>query len=152
MVFLALIWLIQIGNTIDLVGNYKLFHFEPKLRTEISKISWKRATFGDRLYRWVTDNNRPINRPFFHRLIGRLIGIGRSLLKFYLDNLCLLWKFETLFWNLVHTLIQKYNLFHLAYIFESRMLLWDVALLVHIELWNWNLLSWIDQSLAKWKL
>ena len=32
-----------------------------------------------RLYRWRTDNNRPINRPNFDRLIGRLIGIGRTL-------------------------------------------------------------------------
>ena len=34
---------------------------------------------SDRLYRWIADNNRPINRPSFYRLIGRLIGIGRSL-------------------------------------------------------------------------
>ena len=34
-----------------------------------------------RLYRWPTDNNRPINRPNFDRLIGRLIGIGRTLLQ-----------------------------------------------------------------------
>ena len=31
------------------------------------------------LYRWVADYNQPINRPFFDRLIGRLIGIGRTL-------------------------------------------------------------------------
>ena len=35
--------------------------------------------FGDRLYRRVADNYRPINRSFFRRLIGRLIGIGRTL-------------------------------------------------------------------------
>ena len=35
---------------------------------------------SDRLYRWIADNNRPINRSGFCRLIGRLIGIGRTLL------------------------------------------------------------------------
>ena len=34
---------------------------------------------SDRLYRWIADNNRPINRSGFCRLIGRLIGIGRTL-------------------------------------------------------------------------
>ena len=34
---------------------------------------------SDRLYRWTADNNRPINRSVFYRLIGRLIGIGRTL-------------------------------------------------------------------------
>ena len=36
---------------------------------------------SDRLYRWTADNNRPINRSVFCRLIGRLIGIGRTLVK-----------------------------------------------------------------------
>ena len=34
---------------------------------------------SDRLYRWIADKNRPINRSVFCRLIGRLIGIGRTL-------------------------------------------------------------------------
>ena len=34
---------------------------------------------SDRLYRWIADNNRPINRSGFCRLIGQLIGIGRTL-------------------------------------------------------------------------
>ena len=41
---------------------------------------------ADRLNRWSTDNNRPINRPIFDRLIGRLIGIGRTLLNTHLTQ------------------------------------------------------------------
>ena len=36
-------------------------------------------TLADRLYRWIADYNRPIDRWVFCRLIGRLIGIGRTL-------------------------------------------------------------------------
>ena len=50
----------------DFCQKYQKLH-------EITRISKK---FGDRLYRWVTDYNQPINRSFFRRLIG----IGRTLL------------------------------------------------------------------------
>ena len=41
----------------------------------LSKNTRNLKVLGGRLYRWIADNNRPINRPFFHRLIG----IGRTL-------------------------------------------------------------------------
>ena len=41
--------------------------------------SKKLRNLGDRFYRWVADYNRPINRPIFPPIIGRLIGIGRTL-------------------------------------------------------------------------
>ena len=50
----------------------KLGHFNQKNEQNCLKMA-------HRLDRWVTDYNRPINRSFFRRLIGRLIGIGRSL-------------------------------------------------------------------------
>jgi len=43
------------------------------------KIAQKTHVFYDRLYRWVCRYNRPIISAVFYRLIGRLIGIGRSL-------------------------------------------------------------------------
>ena len=75
---------------------------------------WKYANFGcfwrnfdDRLYRWVCRYNRPINRPFFYRLIGRLIGIGRSL------QLCI-------------PMISMISKTHHLSIYYKRMQLWKI--------------------------
>ena len=56
---------------------------------KIGYFSWFSPLKTDRLYRWVADHNRPINRPFFLPIIGRLIGIGRTLreINVFITNL-----------------------------------------------------------------
>ena len=77
------------------VSLYKIFPLLPNKKEsfyallwgKLEKITQEIAIFlsfspqkTDRLYRWDADYDRPINRPFFSPIIGRLIGIGRTLL------------------------------------------------------------------------
>ena len=71
MVFWTLILLSQINF------RHHFFPFCTKKYQKLRENARNLTIFGDRLYRRVADNNRPINRPFFHRLIG----IGRTLFK-----------------------------------------------------------------------
>ena len=63
-------------------GQCKFKIFLEKNSLKLRENAQNLNIFGDRLYRWVADYNRPINRSFFRRLIGRLIGIGRTLLRY----------------------------------------------------------------------
>ena len=64
------------------LGNFHLsLNIYQKKSQKLRENARNLKVFGGRLYRWIADNNRPINRPFFHRLIGRLIGIGRTLIS-----------------------------------------------------------------------
>ena len=62
----------------------KLNTFIQKIHKNFVKMRKIWRFFGGRLYRWVTDYNRPINRSFFRRLIGigrTLLGIVRCILS-----------------------------------------------------------------------
>ena len=59
-----------------------------------SKIGPKLPNKIHRLNRWPADNNRPINRPLFDRLIGRLIGIGRTLINIFTSNKVRFFRFQ----------------------------------------------------------
>ena len=50
-----------------------------KIGQKLRKFIQILSNLAHRLNRWITNYNRPINRPSFDRLIGRLIGIGRTL-------------------------------------------------------------------------
>ena len=63
------------------LGNFHLsLNIYQKKSQKLRENARNLKVFGGRLYRWIADSNRPINRPFFHRLFGRLIGIGRTLM------------------------------------------------------------------------
>ena len=89
------------------VSLYKIFPLLPNKKEsfyallwgKLEKITQEIAIFlsfspqkTDRLYRWDADYDRPINRPFFSPIIGRLIGIGRTLLLCNSRNLKLSWQ------------------------------------------------------------
>ena len=50
-----------------------------KIGQKLRKFIQILSNLAHRLNRWIADYDGPINRPSFDRLIGRLIGIGRTL-------------------------------------------------------------------------